>query len=476
MPSADSTTQSQNYTSSPSSSASKSVSISLGTSKFKKPSTVSVTSTILTKKRPHSSLQDLDDSDPETSLNQSPQLVSAFDATAGGAISAEGVQKEKAPLVIPGLKNRDWREESRRKRGKNLLPAEVQAQRAGQHPGFNGAVERNEVSQQSGLSFVPKDAEDDVAMKDAEEAPAAEEVKEQTADEEALEALVSGGGKKSTLVVPAEDFGTDGMNSRTDLNEDDSFRTDVASRPDSATLDDYARIPVEEFGLAMLRGMSGWKEGEFVGKRKDQISKSRVVERRPALLGIGAKEVPGGVGDELGAWGKATKGKRTVDKTYNPVLLKNSRTGELLTEEELQAKKEQQKMVEEDWRERRDRNLAIDEERKSERRRKERERMYEDGRDGSSRRERSRSGESRHSASRRDRSRSPSRRRDSSRRERSRSAERRRHSRRRDDDRYDDHDRRKADRYDKERSKSSKHSHRSRDGLDDTSRRRHEVY
>jgi len=91
------------------------------------------------------------------------------------------------------------------------------------------------------------------------------------------------------------------------INEDDAFRNDVASRPDMASLEDYAAVPVEEFGAALLRGM-GWKEGDVVGKRKEQISKARVVKIRPALLGIGAKEVPGGVGDEFGAWGKAAKG------------------------------------------------------------------------------------------------------------------------------------------------------------------------
>ncbi|KAL8730419.1 MAG: hypothetical protein Q9166_004057 [cf. Caloplaca sp. 2 TL-2023] len=468
---------------SPSTSISKPFSISLDPSKSKpsKPSNTSLSSSkpLNPKKRPHSSLNDDSDSDTEGRSQRTPQLISAFDHSAGGAISANGVGKVNEPLVIEGLKNRDWREETRRKRGKNLLPAEVQAQRAGKLAHVNGQadVERDEVGKASGLSFVQKGDNGDVEMKDSSTDEQVENVMPKTVEEQAMEALMGAQTRKSMLVVPAvkADEEEDYRISRAGMNEDDHFRSDVSSRPDSASLDDYARVPVEEFGLGMLRGM-GWKEGQVVGKRKDQVSKARVVERRPALLGVGAKEVPGGVGDELGAWGKAARGKRKVDKTYNPVLLRNSKTGEMLTEEELQAKKEKQKEAEKEWRDRRDRNLAIDDEKKSERKRTEREREYGDGASRSSRRDRSRSLESRHSSSRRERSRSSDRRYGSSKRERSKSRERRHHSRRRDYDEDDasDKDRRRREKYDRDDSMSSKHSHRSKE-YDDTRRRRHEV-
>ncbi|KAL8700776.1 MAG: hypothetical protein Q9224_000810 [Gallowayella concinna] len=470
----------------PPSTTSKPFSISLGSSKARpsNPTTVpsSITKPFNPKKRPHSSLNDESDSDTDNCTKRSPQLVSAFDHSAGGAISVNGTEKANEPLVIQGLKNRDWREETRRKRGKNLLPAEVQAQRAGQGNGVSDGqqrdVERDEVGKAAGLSFVQREKDGDVAMMDEVVAAQVEVRKPKTVDEEALEALMGDGERRSTLVVPAlkteeeEDY----RNGKVELNEDDSFRSDVSKRPDSASLDDYARVPVEEFGLGMLRGM-GWKEGEVVGKRKDQISKARIVERRPALLGIGAKEVPGGMSEELGSWGKAAKGKRKVDKTYNPVLLKNSKTGEMLTEEELQAKKEKQKDADKEWRDRRDRNLAIDGEKKSERNRKERKREWENGASRSMRRERSRSVESTHS-SRRERSRSPRRRHDSSRRERSKSRERRHHSKRsdydQDDSREKDHRRRGT--HDRDDSRSSRYSHKPRDEHDDTRRSRHEVF
>lgn len=371
------------------------------------------------KKRPHSALAD--HSDGEDEGQPAAELVSGFDQS--GAVVTNGRKEEKAPLIIQVEKNRDWREESRKKRRKNLLPAEVQAARPGTTEELKAAqVERDEVSKQSGISFVQKDQDGDTTMAEGQASkPALEQTPRstKTADEEAMEALL-GGEKKSTLVLPALENERDGYQPEEDAyedytNEDDHFKADVASRPDVATLDEYAATPVDDFGTALLRGM-GWKDGEPIGKRRTQdptTSKPRIVERRPAFLGIGAKEVPTGVGDdELGAWGKGAKGKRRTDLTYSPVILKNSKTGEMLTEEELEKKRLEQngKGEQDPWRERKDRNLAIDARKKEERR--EMLAVEENGRSSS-----------RHSSSRRERSRSKERRR----RERSRSKERSSH-------------------------------------------------
>lgn len=395
--------------------------------------------------------------------------MSSFDHSAGGAISVNGVEKPKAPLVIVGQKNRDWRDESRRKRGRNLLPAEVQAAKSGQD---SSGVEMDVAPRDFGLTFVATEVRDkngDVMMVEAQiakDTPQQVATRTKTVDEEAMEALMGNRGKTSTLVLPAirtddiVDTAQNGKLNGPGGNEDDSFRSDVASRPDSASLDEYTAVPIEEFGAALLRGM-GWKEGDVVGKRKNQTITARIIERRPALLGIGAKETPGGVGDELGAWGKVARGKRKLDKSYNPVLLRNSKTGEMLTEEELEAKKEAQKREEADWRERRNRNLAVDEEKKSERR--DRQSAIEDGTKSERRRQREKDLEvdqdgSRHSSSRRARSRSAdgSSHHRSSRRERSRSAER--------SSRHTSSSRRESD-YERERERGGKgHSRSSRDG------------
>ncbi|KAI9724451.1 MAG: hypothetical protein M1812_000519 [Candelaria pacifica] len=432
-------------------------------------------------KRPHSSLRDSDDEDEVA--HPQPQLVSAFDHSAGGAIVLGGQDDKKAPLVIQGQRNRDWREESRKKRGRNLLPREVQAAREAQkNENASGGKEAEVVNgevQAYGLTFAAKrdgDAEitnGQMPINEGEAPISTEPERVKTDDELALEALTGdGSSRKSNLVLPAvqaqsEDLDVYSGRASNGINEDDAFRSDVASRPESASLEDYAAVPVEEFGAALLRGM-GWKEGDVVGKRKDQIAKSRVLERRPALLGIGAKEVPGGLGEELGAWGKASKGKRKVDKTYSPVLLRNSKTGEMCTEEELKAKKEKQVLEEREWRERRDRNLKLDGEKKVGRiRGASRDRDHDSDRDRERRR---RDRDDVHSSSRHS----------SSRRERSRSAESR-HRRRKDDDDDPDRKDRERRRRDKEDSRhdsnGSRRSYKEREPHEDSSRRRrHEVF
>ncbi|KAI9670389.1 MAG: hypothetical protein M1817_004432 [Caeruleum heppii] len=425
--------------------APKTFSISLGASKTKpkpkpKPSLSSRAPLSQTNgtKRPGAALQDSDDED-DAPHNQQPELVSAFDHAAGGAITVKPPDEAKAPLVIARIKNRDWREESRRKRGRNLLPQEVQdAQRSGagvptdkETEGVNGGP------QSFGLNIMER-TETDLGMTSASIITAENgSVKAQTngetttttlaktEDELALEALTGDGAtRKSNLVLPALDAddnsdAPDEWRTRlgNGISEDDAFRADVSSRPEPASLDQYAAVPVEEFGAALLRGM-GWKEGDVVGKRKNQISKPRVVERRPALLGIGAKETPGaGVGDELGAWGKAAKGRRKVDQTYTPVILKNAKTGEMLTEEELKGKLEDgakrgKEEEEEDWRARREKNLRDDRDRKARRRSRDGSRDHHSDRDRDRRRRDERSSGhsapngSRQSSSRRERSRS----------------------------------------------------------------------
>lgn len=90
----------------------------------------------------------------------------------------------------------------------------------------------------------------------------------------------------------------------------------------------------------MLRGM-GWKDGDGIGLNKGKKQeKSKIPERRPALLGIGAKE-EAAVAQEMGAWGKAARGKGGKEPViYNPILLKDKKTGEMFTEEEAQKRRE----------------------------------------------------------------------------------------------------------------------------------------
>uniref|UniRef100_A0A8V5GT23 G-patch domain and KOW motifs-containing protein n=1 Tax=Melopsittacus undulatus TaxID=13146 RepID=A0A8V5GT23_MELUD len=68
---------------------------------------------------------------------------------------------------------------------------------------------------------------------------------------------------------------------------------------------DYAAVPVQAFGLAMLRGM-GWRQGEGIGRTFKRVVKPLEQRLRPRGLGLGADPAPpgaprpprGGVGED----------------------------------------------------------------------------------------------------------------------------------------------------------------------------------
>jgi len=212
-----------------------------------------------------------------------------------------GVEKEV--LIIPRLGNGDWRRAGKSR--KNLLPAEVQAQRAaeaglkGENKQIGDVINGEENGEvQWGLS-VPtrqKPSSENGASNgnghrlQNEEQPQPEHQKqEKTPDQLALEALLGNSTKpeENLIIAPAS------PPHQEPLTETDAYRAAVAAAPDPSTLEDYERIPVEEFGAALLRGM-GW-DGQVRGKMRE-------VKRRGNLLGLGAKEEGVKEGGELGAW------------------------------------------------------------------------------------------------------------------------------------------------------------------------------
>ncbi|KTF91317.1 hypothetical protein cypCar_00012576 [Cyprinus carpio] len=68
---------------------------------------------------------------------------------------------------------------------------------------------------------------------------------------------------------------------------EDGDRVKVDLRPESSTDADYDRVPVEAYGLAMLKGM-GWKQGEGIGRTFKQDVKPIEHQLRPKGLGLGA--------------------------------------------------------------------------------------------------------------------------------------------------------------------------------------------
>ena len=75
--------------------------------------------------------------------------------------------------------------------------------------------------------------------------------------------------------------------------EEGPLKVDI--RPESSKLEDYNAVPIEQFGLAMLRGM-GFQADEGVGKTKQKVNEIKV-EVRPKGLGLGAIPVKKKIAD-----------------------------------------------------------------------------------------------------------------------------------------------------------------------------------
>jgi hypothetical protein len=307
------------------------VSLSLGRLKKPAPASSQATNSL---KRPRDALRDNEDGDNEDlEEQQRATKVSHFDLKAGGALDESNRKTEKAPLVIARQANRDWKDAANRKRRQRSGLPGREGESGREEKVEAGTTEPSKVfgidhaSSRNGGDAI---ADVNAPLEGAEKAqetplePSADAPK--TEDEEALDALL-GRTKKSDLMIPA-------------LTEEDAFQNDITEAPDMATLEDYARVPVEQFGAAMLRGM-GWKDGDGIGLNKGAKQvKAKVPERRPALLGIGAKE-EAAVAQEMGTWGKAARGKGGKEPVvYNPILLRDKRTGEMFTEDEAKKREE----------------------------------------------------------------------------------------------------------------------------------------
>ncbi|ORY87535.1 DExH-box splicing factor binding site-domain-containing protein [Protomyces lactucae-debilis] len=96
------------------------------------------------------------------------------------------------------------------------------------------------------------------------------------------------------------------------------------SHPDMSSLADYESVPVESFGLAMLRGLG-------YDPDKDKKAESKPQERRPDFLGLGATQRP----EETKTAADLAKKRHEVrkeERTYVPVVKVNKRTGERVLE------------------------------------------------------------------------------------------------------------------------------------------------
>ncbi|KXJ97436.1 DExH-box splicing factor binding site-domain-containing protein [Microdochium bolleyi] len=190
----------------------------------------------------------------------------------------------KAPFVIGGHRNRDWKAEIR-SRGTRDTSASEQSVDPRKDALRDKELPDQEKDIQWGLSVSKKDSSDIVkAGSDKVEVegdrPDARNSPPRDEEQDAIDAL-EGKRRKvgQDIVITSSETQAKGP---APMNEEDSYRRAVEAAAEVSTVDEYDQIPDGEFGAAMLRGM-GWKGDERAPKAKE-------VKRRTQFMGLGAKE------------------------------------------------------------------------------------------------------------------------------------------------------------------------------------------
>lgn len=221
-------------------------------------------------------------------------------------------EKPGGPLVIPALPNRDWRQVTSRRTPSYRPDVKRQSgeddskpDRIGDEPqrsGLRFAVKKEEVEDRDDGVQVKVEHQDSVTIDrnghiEATSSSTAvktdavngEDIKPDlakslTLEEQALQALLAGEGTTESeaeraqreLVIQSEQDRQIGA-----WSEEDALQRDLDALPSESTGDDYKNVPIEAFGMAMLRGM-GWNPND------DGNTKIHVPKARPGQLGLGA--------------------------------------------------------------------------------------------------------------------------------------------------------------------------------------------
>ena len=250
----------------------------------------------------------------------SPRILNSRQYRLENSSSLHAKPKPQGPLVIPALQNRDWREFARkRKQAATTFRPGAPGASIGADGSVGGLGTRDVINNstlEAGL-HVPKkvklETDMDIVVEnghpiDADTLPKTEDVEPETEDQKAIRAiLASADGPTTAIEGPIIDV-------IAPVTETDAYHQDMNELPDVATLDAYARVPVSQFGAALLRGM-GWKEGTAASRTRSGPVAPYLPAARPALLGIGAKEW-----EAPDDGGPKKKGKS--DRRYVPVVKK----------------------------------------------------------------------------------------------------------------------------------------------------------
>ncbi|OAD55173.1 G patch domain and KOW motifs-containing protein [Eufriesea mexicana] len=173
-------------------------------------------------------------------------------------------EKKDEPLVIPLLGSKTWHD-----RILNKIDADIFEPKTNKEKAEDTDVDQKEKSKLSNGSASPK-----TSVKESE---AVENNKIVTLEEQAAKEIIEELKSKEEQETETKDLSLP-------LVEDQSLRG-----KEQSTLQDYEKIPVDAFGLAMLRGM-GWQPGKGIGKNEKVVS-AVIPELRPKGMGLGADKV-----------------------------------------------------------------------------------------------------------------------------------------------------------------------------------------
>ncbi|CED85065.1 G-patch domain [Phaffia rhodozyma] len=241
-------------------------------------------------------------------VDQEVELGWVLDAKGKGTYITPQVRSQE--IIIPSLANKDWRNSSRAASSRVATTTATKTRKTEIYlpPGAKtdpnaGPVNTREITgdgpEEGGLIRHVRLATSTVAISTnstPEESPTGEgsvkakEKVELTLEERALRAVLASAGEQGSDdgeeldAIPKQED-----QRQNTITEEEAFRRDVETRPDESSLDDYARVPVASFGLALLKGM-GWKEGQAASRTRPGMVEAYVPKSRPSLLGIGAKE------------------------------------------------------------------------------------------------------------------------------------------------------------------------------------------
>ncbi|KAI8333607.1 DExH-box splicing factor binding site-domain-containing protein [Chlamydoabsidia padenii] len=232
---------------------------------------------------------DDDDEDNYRGTRRQGGRIELVDGFENNKVTELNPKEEVKPLSIAPLANADWRALARQKK-------ELYKPTRSQDPSLSSSStaqnQEPEIIGQTTTAFglqIPTRREPSIVEQSIETSttittqPSPNEPVVRSLEEQAIQAIIQestegddDGQKGPVLVIPA--------------NETESFRNDIQTRPDDTTMEDYEKVPVEEFGAALLRGL-GWNQGEGIGRNRKTTTPPVMapVKQRDSLLGLGAK-------------------------------------------------------------------------------------------------------------------------------------------------------------------------------------------